>query len=50
MFMYKDRRVNTILAELIEGLRLTLAHTFLNCPKGVQLDSNPAIWKAMVAH
>ena len=26
------------------------AHVFLNCAKGVQLDSNPAIWKAMVAH
>ena len=26
------------------------AHVYLNGPKGVQSDSNPAIWKAMVAH
>ena len=26
------------------------AHVYLNDPKGVQSDSNPAIWKAMVAH
>jgi hypothetical protein len=26
------------------------AHVYPNCPKGVQSDSNPAIWKARVAH
>ena len=26
------------------------AHVYPNGSKGVQSDSNPAIWKAMVAH
>jgi hypothetical protein len=26
------------------------AHVYPNGPKGVQSDSNPVIWKAMVAH
>ena len=42
------------LAELIEGLkwRLTLVHTFIQMVLKVynRPDSNPAIWKAMVAH